>query len=183
MGRVTTRHGSQRRRSIDGPTGSRASIGRRPGPLIPSTMVSPLVGTLPAQSRANWPSTRSLGWQLEPRISNIMIHYSHAHQTPTQHTRGWCDHTHEVWWPNSQRSLRNHDRRVLQASRGAPYRAQGGPRDLGQPRHAKGAWWKAPGVVCGCRFAVRTGGCGPDLEVCSESQAYREMRCPLRSGF
>ena len=61
--------------------------------------------------------------------------------------------------------------------------AQGGPRDLGQPRQAKDAWWKAPGVVCGCRFTVRTGGRGPDLGVRSQSQAYRKIRCPLRGGF
>ena len=64
------------------------------------------------------PAAAQLGWQLEPRISNIMIHYSRAHQTPTQHTGGWCDHTHEVWWPNSQRSLRNHDRRVSEGRSG-----------------------------------------------------------------
>ena len=63
------------------------------------------------------------------------------------------------------------------------YGAQGGIRDLGQPRRPKGAWWKAPGLVCGCRVAVRTGGRGPDLGVRSESQAYREMRCPLEGGF
>ena len=60
------------------------------------------------------------------------------------------------------------------------YGAQGGPRDLGQPRQAKGAWWKAPGVVCGCRFAVRTGGRGPDLAAHLQSQAYRKLRCLLR---
>ena len=66
------------------------------------------------------PAAAQLGWQLEPRISNIMTHYSRAHQTPTQLTHGWYDHTHEVWWPNSQRSFRNHDWRVRGVSRGAP---------------------------------------------------------------
>ena len=45
------------------------------------------------------------------------------------------------------------------------------------------SFWQTPllpGVVCGCRFAVRTGGRGPDLGVRSESQAYRKLRCPLR---
>ena len=66
------------------------------------------------------PAAAQLGWQLEARNSNVMIHYSCAHQTQTQLGNGWCDHTHEVWWSNSQRSFRNHDRRVCQAPRGAP---------------------------------------------------------------
>ena len=60
------------------------------------------------------------------------------------------------------------------------YGAQGGIRDLGQPRQPKGAWWKAPGLVCGCRVAVRTGGRGPDLAAHLQSQAYRKLRCLLR---
>ena len=58
------------------------------------------------------------------------------------------------------------------------YGAQGGIRDLGQRCQPKGAWWKAPGLVCGCRVAVRTGGRGPDLAAHLQSQAHRKLRMP-----
>ena len=66
------------------------------------------------------PAAAQSGRQLGAQISNVMIHYSCAHQTQTQLPGVLCDHTHEVWWSNSQRLARWDGRRVCRASRGAP---------------------------------------------------------------